>query len=201
MKCWLPIATLLMLFGALAWIGCPAQDDDDSSDDDDATGDDDTGDDDTGDDDTGDDDTGDDDTGDDDTGDDDTGDDDTGDDDDDGFPVTATVTVPGGFDDVPVSLYVGYLESWDAQGTAGDGLEIDDPVIGDGTPLDIEGDQAGLVGEYIIVVVLYVEGGTPNGEGWPTEGVDYVYSVDGQELGVGPIDLGTIEVAPYYPPD
>ena len=198
MKNWLPLAMIIMLFGALAWAGCPAQDDDDSSgDDDDATGDDDTGDDDTGDDDTGDDDTGDDDTGDDDTVDDDTGDDDTGGE----FPITATVTVPGGFDDVPVSLYVGYLESWDAGETAGDGLDIDDPVIGDGVPLDIEGDQAGLVGEYIIVVVVYVEGGTPNGEGWPTVGVDYVYAIEAQELGVGPIELGTIEVTPYYPPD
>ena len=176
MKNWLPFVTLMMMFGALAWAGCPAQDDDDSSDDDDATGDDDTGD-------------------------DDTGDDDTGDDDDDGFPLTATVAVPAGFADVPVSLYVGYLESWGAQGTAGDGFEADDPVIGDGVALDIEGDQAGLVGEYIIVVVLYVEGGTPDGEGWPTVGVDYVYSLEGQELGVGPIELGTIEVVPYYPPD
>ncbi len=51
--------------GALLWIGCPSEDDDDAGDDD--AGDDDAGDDDAGDDDTGDDDTGDDDTGDDDT--------------------------------------------------------------------------------------------------------------------------------------
>jgi len=184
----------MLLVGGLCWIGCPSGDDDDSGDDD--VADDDAADDDDADDDAADDDAADDDAADDDVADDDAGDDDTASD-----AVTATVTVPAGFDAVPVSLYLGYLESWEATETAGSGLEIDDPVIGDGVPLEIEGHQDGLSGEYIIVVVVYVEGGTPDGEGWPTVGVDYAWSAENQILGAGPIDLGTIEVVPYYPPD
>ena len=190
MSRWLPLATLFMLFGALCWSGCPANDDDDDS----ASGDDDASDDDAADDDAADDDAADDDAADDDVSDDDAGDDDVTDD-----SVTATVLVPPGFSDTPVSLYVGYLDGWEATETAGDGFDMDDPPIGDGVPLEIEGDQAGLAGEYIIVVVLYVEGGTPDGEGWPTEGVDYVWYTE-ETLGAGPIDLGNVTVQVYTGP-
>ncbi len=181
--------TLVALFGALVMLaGCPTGDDDDDADDD--VADDDAADDDAADDDVADDD--DDDT---------TTDDDVTDDDDTAEPmVTATVTVPAGFDAEPVSLYVGYLDGWDAKKTSGDGLEMDDPPIGDGKPMDIVASQDGLVGEFMIVAVVYVEGGTPDGEGWPTEGVDYAWYAEDQILGADTIDLGTILLTPYEPP-
>ena len=182
---------LIALFGVLfILVGCPAGDDDDSS-----SGDDEASDDDASDDDASDDDASDDDASDDDAGDDDAGDDDVADD-----SVIATVTVPAGFNETPVALFLGYLDGWDAEDIAGGGLEMDDPDIGDGNALEIVGDQAGLSGEYLIVVVLYVEGGTPDGEGWPTEGVDYVWYADNQTLGAGPIDLGTITAQVYSGP-
>ena len=183
---------LASLFGVLFLLsGCPSGDDDDVAADDDATADDDDA---TGDDDdvADDDDAADDD----DVGD----DDDMGDDDDAAGPhVTATVTVPAGFDGVPVKLYVGYLESWTAGDPVGNGLEIDHPAIADGQPLDIQAVQDGLTGDHIIVVVVYVEGGTPKGEGWPTEGVDLAWYAEAQTLG-SDIALGTIEVVPFVMP-
>jgi hypothetical protein len=131
------------------------------------------------------------------------GDDDdaVGDDDDASGPVvTATVTVPAGFDDVPVKLFVGYMDSFAEGNIEGHGLELDSPDIGDGNPLDIVAIHDDLAGEYVIVVVLYVEGGAPKGEGWPVEGVDHVWYAEGQTLGSGDIALGTIEVIPWVTP-
>ena len=176
---------LVALFGTLFVLsGCPSGDDDDdvAGDDDDAADDDAVGDDDDA------------------VGDD---DDAVGDDDDASDPVvTATVTVPEGFDDVPVALFVGYLESFDEDEdpVAGHGLELDDPDIGDGNPLEIVAIQDGLAGEYIIVVVLYVEGGAPKAEGWPVEGVDHAWYAEAQTLGSGDLHLGTIEVIPWVMP-
>ena len=165
----------------LLW-GCPTEDDDDAADDD--TGDDDTAD----DDDTGDDDTADDD---DDSADD---DDDTGDDDTEPDIIVGTATVPGEFAANPMMLASFFFVDMGDDEPAGIGVQIMNPVIGVGQPLDFTSEQDNLVGDYQIAIVLYVEGGS-EGQGPPMAGVDYVWiTEDPVPFGAGTIDLGNFEM-------
>ncbi len=124
---------------------------------------------------------------------------------DDAFGITATVTLPDGFTGTPDKIGSHFYVTEDVSTIPNAiGELFEDPEIAAGGSLEYKSHAMQLmtpdppdVGDYYVVIILYVEGGGGGGPvPIPVTGVDYQgASAEMFTIGEGPVDVGTIELA------
>lgn len=109
--------------------------------------------------------------------------------------VVGTINIPADFSTAATQISVMYFSSPEGAGMPDAfGDTILNPEIEAGSPFEFSTTQAGLEGDYYLMVVVYCEGGGAGA--FPVAGIDWVGAAGPLTLGpnTGEVDAGEVEI-------